>query len=208
MRRALALFSPYLLSQKFWAPFSQGVTGHDVTKYKISAAIQEIVPTREEGFSCTVNGVSGNLPLHIEDFFVALTTGFDLSPVAYTQSPQSTMCTEISCGELHLCHARSFLGWKPTHQHVVIQVPFELQLIKNEESDAMASRVVLSANVGPPLRSAGCPEDVLCCLTSVDALRMLVALRRAKVKPEYISHRALMSATKKEESWCSALHLL
>jgi hypothetical protein len=55
-----------------------------------------------------------------------------------------------------------------------------------------------------------CPEEVISCLSdgNRDPIKMVVALRKAGVRPEIISWRALKSATKKTSTWASALGVL
>ncbi|KAK7200857.1 hypothetical protein NESM_000144200 [Novymonas esmeraldas] len=53
-----------------------------------------------------------------------------------------------------------------------------------------------------------CPEAVRQCLASRDALKMFTTLRRAGVKPELITAKTLLSATKQNAAWTSALGVL
>jgi hypothetical protein len=66
-------------------------------------------------------------------------------------------------------------------------------------------------------KTGSCPNEVLDCLDNNnintnsqnrEAVKMVVALRKAGVRPEIISWRALKSATKKTSSWASALGVM
>ncbi|KAG5492844.1 hypothetical protein JKF63_01424 [Porcisia hertigi] len=71
------------------------------------------------------------------------------------------------------------------------------------------SHLVLRTPVMEILRTrTECPEVVQKCLESSDALRMFAMLRRAGVRPELITANTLLSASKQNEAWSSALGIL
>lgn len=53
-----------------------------------------------------------------------------------------------------------------------------------------------------------CPEVVAECLRNPEALKMLVALRRANVSPDLITTKTLLGASRQKEMWRSALSIL
>jgi hypothetical protein len=69
-------------------------------------------------------------------------------------------------------------------------------------------RVHLDIDLQAALRAQGCPPEVLACVTNPEAVKMVVALRTARVKPDVISWRALVSATKPTDTWARALGVL
>ena len=100
---------------------------------------------------------------------------------------------------------------------VVVRAALELDRMTTEVRQCTQLDVDTSAFVPMLLKhgsekltpeTSAAPEAVLKCCNSVDAMRMLVALRRANVKPNLISSAALLSATKKPERWASALGIL
>lgn len=53
-----------------------------------------------------------------------------------------------------------------------------------------------------------CPVAVRSCLQNVEALRALVALRRAKVRADIITDKTLLGMTNRKDLWSSALGIL
>ena len=195
-----------LLSQRardLLLPFNQGKVGYDITAYDFGSAAAALVPDPMLVAS-SVNGFEGVGVKHVEDFFVVVTSGFDISGVAETLTRDDEF-EERSTGLFTLHHTRSFIGWKATNLQLLLPFTLTLKL----DHDCRVSRISLQCDLAGAIRGdPGCPPEVLRCVESPSALHMLVALRRAKVKPNFISYRALLSGTKKEESWCSALGML
>ncbi|KPA86516.1 hypothetical protein ABB37_00662 [Leptomonas pyrrhocoris] len=71
------------------------------------------------------------------------------------------------------------------------------------------SHLVLRSPVMELLSSCEeCPTPVRQCLQSKEALKMFATLRRAGVKPEIITSKTLLSASKQNEVWTAALGIL
>jgi hypothetical protein len=184
-------------------PFAQGKTGHDIESYGFAAAASPLF-SNPHTVGVSVNGFEGLGVKFVEDFFVVVTSGFDI--VAVTEElPYVDDVEERLKGTFALRHVRPFLGWKSTGMDLCAPFSLCLKLCNGD-----VERMNLACDLAGSLRvsGAGCPHEVLKCLEQPAAMHMLVALRRAKVKPDFISHRALLSGTKKEETWCNALGLL
>lgn len=82
------------------------------------------------------------------------------------------------------------------------------------ETEQRFSSVKFDCPLVDTLRSqTKCPPEILSCLDADgeggrEPVKMVVALRKAGVRPEIISWRALKSATKKTSTWASALGVL
>lgn len=185
------------------APFKSNVTGADISKYSFHEALRNIA--HPEVFTSQVNGVVGGLPL-VEDFFVVLLCGFDI--VDIDVKTLSIEPAEAS-GTLRIAHRRTFLGWRPPSEgESIMDVPLYMRGEAFPCNGEKLSHLTMRCPFAEALRERRCPEGVSSCLTNPDALKMLVTLRRARVKPEIISERALLSASRKQERWCSALGML
>jgi hypothetical protein len=117
----------------------------------------------------------------------------------------------------------------------LIQLPFDMDFVVSTTTDAAVadgeqqqqlstpkfSHVKFKSSLVETFQKTGnCPNEVLDCLDSStnnnnnssnnnrEAVKMVVALRKAGVRPEIISWRALKSATKKTSSWASALGVM
>lgn len=154
----------------------------------------------------------------IEDWFIVLMSGFDISSIGRTH--------------LTIRHTRNFMGWRPTGEEITL--PYQL-LIVAETSDGAGGRLLFNnaepdapddstptthlqmrsirfrADVAAPLSllpTSPQLQGTLTCLKTPSALQMFVALRRAKVKPDFINSSALLSATTKAPRWASALGMM
>ena len=199
MRHRASLHLSRPIVDRFWSPFKQTTTaGH--LPGDMQRVLEELTTPRN--FSCLVNGVLGHSPTLIEDFFVVVLTGFDVEGVKVDKLSEQRCMAE---GRMTLQHQRTFLGWAATGQQ--IEVPYHLSM-EGCVNGARASHITLRTGFVPALEQAGCPSNVIDCMAKPEATKMLVALRRAKVRPELISVRALQSATKQQDKWRSALDLL
>ena len=107
---------------KFWKPFSAGTAGADFAKFDIDKSLEQIIVPGDE-FSCQINGAVGDRKL-IEDFFIVLTSGFDIKAVHVPNGlNESTQSVE---GVLRLAHARPFVSWQPTNKEV--RLPFKMRI--------------------------------------------------------------------------------
>ena len=187
------------LAEAFWRPFTLGITGHDITKYPFRKSLSAL--TAEE-FTCQVNGVVGESKL-LEDLFIILLTGFDIPKVSLRASNEGK--AGVFEGDIFVHHTRPFIGWKPTNTEFCL--PFALRLEGDETPDRL-SHLCLKVPLKQSLITSDCPTNVADCVENPDAMKMMVALRRIRVKPETISYAALMSASKKQDTWGSALGIL
>jgi hypothetical protein len=181
---------------RFWAPFKQNISGYDLQKYALNQAFQQV---GGPGFSCAWNGRVGNQNV-IEDYFTMLLSGFDIVDI------QTHSCADNKRfdGAIKVAHVRSFLSWKPTQAEFTI--PFQMKL--ETGLDGRLSHVSFRANLKDQLVQAGCPREIAELTDNSDAMNMLVTLRRVRVKPEVITYNALLSASRKQEMWASALGML
>ena len=201
------------LHRQLFAPFNRGTVGYDVARYEFAAALQAVtVPPpppattaqaatarsffadNGKDFAVEWQGECGHATKVIEDYFIAVLAGFDIA--------------SIGDGVMSLRHTRKFVGWAATD--AAIEVPYQLAIEPARAADGglRIRRVTFAAPPSDALVAAGCDEPVARCVDSPEAMRMLVALRRARVKPDVVSHRALLSASRKQESWASALGVL
>lgn len=185
-----------------WEPFRQGITGPDINQYPLKDAIK--ILARPKVFTCQINGAVGDASL-LEDFFITVLCGFDIASVdvrKVSDEPSS------ASGVFQIIHRRPFLGWKPEEvSPASMEVPFYMRGEGNF-SGGQLNHLTLRAPLAETARSnRHVPPHVAALLDSPDAMRMLVTLRRARVKPDIITEKALLSASKKQESWASALGL-
>ena len=174
--------------ERLFSPFSQQITGPDISKYPLREAINNLSITSK--FTVQVNGVVGDATV-LEDFFLSLLTGFDLSNPRVLEVDANGACAS---GVLLATHSRNFLGWRPQPSGgLSFHIPFVAKP-EGMRHAAKYSHLTLRMPLQTPLRDAGCPESIVDCVHHVDAVKMLVALRRANVRPEMISERALRCA--------------
>ncbi|KAL7702002.1 hypothetical protein NQL31_000297 [Lotmaria passim] len=89
-----------------------------------------------------------------------------------------------------------------------LMVPFTTY-VEGVMGNGRLSHLVLRSPVLELLSSCvECPEEVRRCLLNKEALKMLATLRRAGVKPEMITAKTLLSASKQNEMWSQALGIL
>lgn len=217
-RTSLGRFPRNALAQQFWAPFASGdVSGYDLTKYKFSEGLRSLV--HEPVFTCQVNGYVGNMAT-LEDFFVVLLCGFDIQRVRIVDAQQCGSPMEapyVASGTFQAIHTRSLLGWKPANHSdinvapLTVEVPFHMRgEFCVDQHEPKLNHLTFKAPLIQMLREkhhADVPANILDTLENADAVKMLVTLRRARVKPEIITDRALRSASKKQDTWSSALGL-
>lgn len=87
-------------------------------------------------------------------------------------------------------------------------VPFSTY-VEGVMGNGRLSHLVLRSPVLELLSSCvECPEEVRRCLHSKEAMKMFTTLRRAGVKSEIITAKTLLSASKQNEVWSSALGIL
>jgi hypothetical protein len=193
------------LAEQFWAPFKQEVRGPDLRRYRFNESIKRLV--HPEVFTSQVNGMVGGVPL-VEDFFWTILTGFDIEHVSTIGSDEATGVT----GTMHLVHRRPFMGWVPTADaltgDVTVDVPFYLHGERAGSHSMELSHLTLRSPLLESLQEVhGVPAVTIELLQNLEALRMLVALRRANVKPALITDRMLRSVSKKQDTWSNALGL-
>ncbi len=151
-----------------------------------------------------------------------------LSHATPSQGPNKSTVQHSANGVLQLKHARTFVSWAPTDS--LIPLPFSMTLglkrrpaLPGDAGEALpnagvppptvtsefgVTRVEFSADLVSTLLSAGCPQTIANCTQNKDAMTMLMTLRRAGVKPQAITYNALLSASRKQEKWASALGIL
>lgn len=150
-------------------------------------------PSNNAFFGCFWDGAVGFDSSIIENYFVVLSSGFDI--VRWDLEEQV----------FDIKHTRRFLGWQPDDK--LLSVRFEATCLLDNAASKV-KYVNFQSQILPTLQEAKCPGEVLACLTRPESMKMLIALRRSKVRAEYITHTALTSATKKVDSWSSALGVL
>ncbi|EKF31798.1 hypothetical protein MOQ_004361 [Trypanosoma cruzi marinkellei] len=97
-------------------------------------------------------------------------------------------------------------GLSLEQQTRLLKVPFSARM---EGSESGISHIILrSPVVDVIMGSHDCPATLQSCLKSDEALKAVVTLRRANVRPELITDKALIEITAKKESWASALGIL
>ncbi|GET92943.1 hypothetical protein, conserved [Leishmania tarentolae] len=110
----------------------------------------------------------------------------------------------------HAIDARVTLGGESNGSSTVstLAVPFTTY-VEGLVDHSRLSHMVLRTPVMGLLRSLPeCPEAVQKCLESRDALKVFATLRRAGVRPELITAETLLSASKRDPAWMSALGIL
>lgn len=195
---------PALLADKFWSPFKQDTGGADLRKYGFTSTLKSIV--HPSVFTSQVNGIVGGVPL-LEDFFWTILTGFDIVHVGDAIEDGS-----YSKGVYRLAHRRPFLGWTPSSTtlegEVTIDVPYCLHGEAGGFHGGELSHLTLRSPLVAELQKIReVPTSTLELLQNAEALKMLVALRRAGVKPPLITDRMLRSVSKKQDTWSNALGL-
>jgi hypothetical protein len=185
----------------FWAPFQSGTVGPELSSYDFTASMKRLAQ-RDCVYHC--GGSQGGIEV-AEDFFVMLLSGFDV--VAVDTHSLVQINDHTACGHGHLClkHTRSFVSWAPSDKE--FNVPFSSSLEACADSGRLTS-VAMDTNLVSSLLAAGCPADSAACVANTESMKMLVALRRVKVKSSIISLNALISASKKQETWASALGIM
>lgn len=197
--------------------------GDDVARYHMLEHMQSmmdgsIVPPPRFMWA----GLSTDEPRIVEDFLYFFTTGFDIKRVEVADDDNCHFVVN---------HRRSFLGWKPAANQLQetaspsgsvegkskavepsIIIPFNMELTAMPRPRNTFQTVRFTWDLGAALRraaSAGLvskpPPEVQECLEDMEAIQMVIALRKAGVKSDVISWRALKSATKKQSKWASAL---
>lgn len=195
---------PAVLADKFWSPFKQDVSGPDLRKYGFSNNLKGIV--HPNVFTSQVNGVVGGAPL-LEDFFWTLLTGFDVDHVG-----SATEEGLYSKGTIRLIHRRPFLGWTPSADQLTGEVTIDVPYCLHGESGGFHGGELSHLTLRVPLvdellKLRDVPPGTLELLQNGEALKMLVALRRAGVKPALITDRMLRSVSKQQCTWSNALGL-
>lgn len=200
---------PATLAEKFWHPFKQQTVGPDLRAYGFSEAMKSIA--HPEVFTSQVNSVVGGIPL-LEDFFWTILTGFDITSVSTGGHVGADGDPSFVSGVVRLAHRRPFLGWVPTADcatgELTVDVPFHLHGETAEFHSGELSHLTLRSPFVEKLQSVrDVPPGTIELLQNMEALRMLVALRRANVKPALITERMLRSVSKKQDTWSNALGL-
>lgn len=194
-----------LTVETFWGPFTRGITGPDIDKYPFADAMKQV--SRPNVFTSQVNGVVGGKSV-VEDFFIAVLSGFDISSVDIKEFVSETASAN---GTYRLIHRRPFLGWVPQGDAVTADVSVDVPFYMHGEGTfhgMQLSHLTFRSSLMEALRdSKHAPPVTLELVQDMEALRMLVALRRANVKPEKITENLLRSVSKKQETWCNALGL-
>lgn len=210
MRRTSLYRLSSAIVDKFWAPFRQNISGYDLfTKYEFADALKAIA--HRDIFTCQVNGVAGGKE-RLEDFFLILLCPFDIAKVTFVGDGVTSPAHQsesAALGAYQLIHRRPFLGWKPDDATpLTVTVPFTMNGEVSHHHGQL-SHLTLRSPLTQTLReSHRVPSGVVDLLDNADAMKMLVTLRRARVKPEIISERALLSVSRKQDTWCSALGLV
>lgn len=183
------------LCEKFWSPFNKSIVGYDLSKYNFNSTLKDIAPN---GLSCSWNGRMGNGQV-VEDFFTVVLAGFDVTGVSLAPGGDG----RVFSGVVQMQHTRPFISWKPTHINMAL--PFTMKL---EAIDNAISHIHFRCDLRDELVRVGCPPEIAACVDNQEAMSMLVALRRVRVKPDIITYNALLSASKKHATWSSALGIL
>jgi hypothetical protein len=194
------------------APLTTGVTGSVMDKYGLAEHLRANTAPRPApldvnatfrpvpgAFACDWDGLRGYDTQIIDDYFIALLAGFDVESITAERPGNG----DDERGTIVLKHSRRFLGWAPTDS--VIDVAFDARCTMVDDK---LEHVHFASAVVDSLTQAGCPPEITECIRRPEAMAMFVALRRSRVRPEFITHRALSSATKKQEAWSSALGIL
>ena len=172
-------------AERLWAPFNRGITGPALASYRFPEVVREAVPILEGSKWC---GKPLETYRDAEDFFIGLLCGFDI--------------THLSEDCIHVHHCRRFLGWAPTEQRFDIPLSFTGEMANDNVS---LRNIIFTPRLAPSLTQNGCPAPVVACVESDAAWRMLCELRRAGVKPQMITHQALLSASVAAPKWAQAL---
>ncbi|EKG03227.1 hypothetical protein TCSYLVIO_005736 [Trypanosoma cruzi] len=88
----------------------------------------------------------------------------------------------------------------------LLKVSFSARM---EGSESGISHIILrSPVIDVIMGSHDCPATLQSCLKNEEAIKAVVTLRRANVRPELITDKTLLEITAKKESWASALGIL
>ena len=141
---------------------------------------------------------------------IVVLTGFDIEGVRLqcvdSVGVSESQQVERSTGALSLVHKRAFISWAPTDNKFTL--PFSMEVTPQAAHRDRIGRIVFSADLEKALLVGGCPETIAKITTREEAMNMLVTLRRAHVKPAVVTYNALLSASRKQETWSSALGIL
>ncbi|KEG13658.1 hypothetical protein DQ04_00861000 [Trypanosoma grayi] len=122
--------------------------------------------------------------------------------IAGEQSDTPRSAADAACEES--VAASSLLQMSPSVP--LVKVPFSARL---EGTEHHISHMILRSPALDVITSdANCPATVQRCLENPEALRVLVSLRRANVRPDIITDKTLLGITTKKEAWSSALGIL
>lgn len=208
------------VTQQLWAPFTKDVnlSSYDLSKYGFPETLRTLI--HEPVFTCQVNGFVGPAAV-LEDFFHVLLCGFDVKDVRigdiHHQPPPPLNGSFVAQGSFKIAHSRPLLGWKPSHitnaatdMPLTLDIPFHMRgEFCADHHEAKLNHLTFKAPLTQCLRDCrDVPRNVVETLESTEALKMLVTLRRARVRPDIITDRALRSASRKQDTWCSALGML
>jgi hypothetical protein len=153
----------------------------------------------------------------MEDYWIMVLTGFDVTKV------------DLAANQLELTHARPFVSWARTDKTLTLPFTCDIDGLTTSSTSAigaadaadtttgatnaddlgpLATSLHFKADLGAALLKAGCPPEIAAMTTNPEAMKMLVVLRRANVKSQVVTYNALKSASRKQETWCSALGIL
>ncbi|TPP47908.1 hypothetical protein CGC20_14610 [Leishmania donovani] len=209
--------------ERLWHPFTQGYRGADLNIYRFRENLAGLCCPGNI-FTCQVNGLLGGTRV-LEDFFATLLSGFDIVHASVEGSRGKPLSNPADIcnytGYYVLAHTRPFLGWQPSPTSLrstgptsalpgtTIRSSVQYEFNGATPETARLSHVVLRTPVMELLRTRPeCPEAVQKCLESREALKIFATLRRAGVKPELITATTLLSASKRDPAWMSALGIL
>lgn len=195
MRKTQLAFSDALIN-RFWNPFTVGVTGPDIQGYRFREALETLADPTFTGGKWLGKKVTSLLD--VENQLVVLLSGFDIF-VKYDPL--------LAPKTIRLVHCRRFLGWHPNDQvsKNTYEVPFTMSITASKKD--LMKDLKFDAPFHETLKKAGCPEPVFTCLNLPEAMDMMVTLRRARVPPQLITHQALLSVEQKKPDWMRALQL-
>jgi hypothetical protein len=207
--------------QKLWsslicAPLAAGLRGADLSAYQPQLFRHPFSHDRSllsPQFHCCWNGVEGGRRV-IEDWLIVLLTGFDLvasEKITFEESSSDGRVWLRGTGAIVLRHERSFASWAPSADPSCFEMAYSLavggDLQPANEATWQLDRAdfFTSIPLDKLLAAQGCPEQTAAVLRSPQALAMLVALRRVRVKPGAITANALLSVSREQPTWCRAL---
>lgn len=189
--------------------------------------------TTKPTFSWT--GIQTNHPQVVEDFLIFLACGFDIKSVDCVNDVFVLEHCRNFLGWKPAPAVISSSSSPPGSDNEnpnILRIPFSMtfelrevvpSLSRPSENDSSSaddavvdtetkfSHVTFDCPLVDVLRyNTKCPHEIVSCLDEGgrEPVKMVVALRKAGVRPEIISWRALKSATKKTSTWASALGVL